>query len=267
MSGIGDRASSQVEAICGRAPDIIAFQDVTAGSAPKYRAELEHHGYFSIIDSFQFVKYRTRLMSRSIGEILASKWPLISYPEYFDVPWPEKVLSCFFIGPWGDILVHTAHIPPVKNSEWKKYQTLEGIYKGLAAESKYPRILCGDFNTPQEELSDGTIVTWGQKRKRDGEVVLEKYRGQRWDSAERNILEGLAKFDLHDVFRHVNGYDKNDFSFYEKLNGRRIGRRYDHVLASKSLNPLECRYLHDLRKAGLSEHSPIEAVFDPKMSK
>jgi endonuclease/exonuclease/phosphatase family metal-dependent hydrolase len=38
----------------------------------------------------------------------------------------------------------------------------EGIYRRLACSSDRPRILCGDFNTPQKEMADGEVVTWGQ---------------------------------------------------------------------------------------------------------
>jgi exonuclease III len=263
MSGRGVSVVSQVDAIASLDPDIIALQEITAGIAPAFRSELLKKGYYSIIDSFQNVKYHTPLKSRSYGELLASRWPLISFPIKFDIPSPEKVLSCYLICPWGDIQVHTAHVQQTTGKEFKKIQTLEGIYKALAIESKYPRILCGDFNTPQEETTEGQIVTWGQKRKRSGEILTEKYWGQRWDRGERNILLGLSKFDLHDVFRQLHGYGKKEYSWFEKADGKRIGRRYDHVFASRSLNPVQCAYLHEFRKCGLSDHSPLEVLFEP----
>jgi exonuclease III len=107
------------------------------------------------------------------------------------------------------------------------------------------------------------VVTWGQKRKRSGEITMQPYWGQKWDTWERNILEGLGSFDLADTYRAVNGKGRRDFSCFEVEEGRRSGRRYDHIFASSALNPVECRYLHSLRERRLSEHSPIEAVFDP----
>lgn len=265
MGGHGGHMASQAEALCERVPDLIALQEVTAKIAPVYRELLNSRGYYSIIDSFQYARYMTRLRSQSYGEMIASRWPLITSPVHFDVPWPEKVLSCFFIGPWGDIQVHTAHVARTESNDVRKVQMLEGIYKGLAFKSQYPRVLCGDFGTPQEETPDGRVVTWGQKRKRTGEIVLQKYWGQRWDAGERNILEGLAAFDLVDVYRRLHGPGR-EASFYEGGNDSRAGRRYDHVFASASLNPRECRYLHYLRERKLSEHSPIEVVFDPILS-
>ena len=266
MGGFGGHMSAQVEALCERKPDIVALQEVTARTAPIYKGHFADHGYYSVIDSFQFAKYMTKLRSNSYGELIASKWPLITSPVHFEVPRPEKVLSCFVIGPWGDVLVHTAHVPKGSGNDVRKIQTLEGIYKGLAVRSHYPRVLCGDFGTPQEETADGTVVTWGQKRRRTGEIVLQKFWGQKWDTWERNILEGLAAFDLTETYRQVNGPGKREISFVEAEEGRRAGRRYDHIFASASLNPVECRYLHFLRERKLSEHSPIEAVFDPIIS-
>ncbi len=263
MGGYGGRMSNQIKALGERRPDVIALQEVTAKLAPVYRQHLHEQGLYSIIDSFQIARYMTRLRSDSYGELIASKWPLISSLDLFEVPWPEKVLSCYLIGPWGDIQVHTAHVPKGKNNDVRKIQTLEGIYNGLAIESRYPRILCGDLGIPQEETASGVIVTWGQKVKRSGEITLQPYWGQKWDTRERNILEGLEKYDMTDAFRMVNGRGKRESSFFEIENGRRNGRRYDHIFASASLNPVECRYLHYLREHRLSEHSPIEAVFDP----
>lgn len=265
MGGNGGHMSAQVEQLINHEPDVIALQEMTAKTVPVYREQLKAAGFYSIVDSFQSTKYLTRLKSNSFGELIASKWPLISSPVKFDVPWPEKVLSCFIIGPWGDVLLHTAHIPSGDYNNVKKIQTLEGIYKALASPAQYPRILCGDFSTPQEELPDGRIVTWGQKRKRTGEIVLQKYWGQRWDTGERNILEKLSKYGLIDVYRKLY-LNRPEFSIYETIEGQRTGRRYDHVFASESLNPVECKYLHYLRERKLSGHSAIEVQFKPHIA-
>ena len=123
---------------------------------------------------------------------------------------------------------------------------LEGIYERLARRSRFPRVLCGDFNTPQEETSDGKVITWGRGR-------------TRWDMGERNILEGLKKFDLIDAFRFRYGYNVQEYSWYARPH---IGRRYDHVFASRLLlNDVECDYLHAFREERLSDHSAIRVDF------
>src|SRR5262249_13879282 len=135
------------------------------------------------------------------------------------------------------------------------------------------RILCGDFNTPRLELDDGRIVTWGQILSTSGEIRMgRKWKSppdqperppDRWDRAERAILEGLAEFDLPDVYRLLNGKAAGDYSWYWRAKGKRIGRRFDHVFASRQLNPVMCQYVHEWRESGMSDHSAIEVLFNP----
>ena len=132
----------------------------------------------------------------------------------------------------------------------------------LKRKGKRRRILCGDFNTPQQEEPDGTVMTWGERRNRKGEIRTLKGFAE-WDEAERSVLTGLANHDLPDVFRSLHGYGREEFSWYLKRKGKLIGRRFDHVFASRVLRPTRCEYLHAVRERGLSDHSPILAVFSP----
>ena len=58
----------------------------------------------------------------------------------------------------------------------------------------------------------------------------------------------------------MDNKNKRGFSFIVRQTGRR--RRFDHIFASKSLNPAECRYLHEVRRKGLSDHSAMMMVFE-----
>ena len=208
------------------------------------------------------------------GEMLASRWPLSPFPPAaFPVPWPERVLSALLESPWGTIEVHTTGMPPGVSNGWLKVEMLEGIYTRLACPTPRARILCGDLNTPQAESADGCITTWGQvitphervriwTSKRDAFGRVDT--GDRWDAAERNVLTGLAQFDLPDVFRILHGYGVVEYSWYWQGKGRCIGRRFDHVFASRQLCAVRCEYLHALREMGLSDHSPIEVDFAPE---
>ena len=129
-------------------------------------------------------------------------------------------------------------------------------------------ILCGDFNSPKEEHADGTVVAWGQRRGKNGELVNARTRrgqsGDRWPEGERSVLLGLADFDLPDVFRTLHGYEQEAFSWVLRRNTKEFRRRFDHIFASASLGPRRCEYIHEWREAGLSDHSAIEAAFVPK---
>jgi exonuclease III len=134
--------------------------------------------------------------------------------------------------PFGDVEVHAANVPPGSSHGWLKVETFEGIFKRLAVSSVRPRLLCGDFNTPQAERADGRVVTWAECVRDDDSIRFNRARGIRWDKAERDILVGLADHDLHDVFRGLHGYGVQDSSWFITRRGKTIGRRFDHVFAS-----------------------------------
>ncbi len=262
------RVAHLVEFLRKRRPDLIALQEVTLNSVPQFRDGLREIGFPFIHDSFEPFRNPSLLKGpRRYGVMIASGYPArLNRRKVFKVPWKEKVLSVSIEGPEISFDLHAAYIPPGSTNGWKKVETLEGIYGGLARKTKRPRILCGDFNTPQEEYPSGETVTWAQRIRGDGEVVTRKrFRhgaGARWDAAERNVMAGLGKYDLADVYRTLHGWESRDFSWYPiRKKTKAPGRRFDHIFASDSLNAVGCRYLADARMNGLSDHSPIEADF------
>jgi endonuclease/exonuclease/phosphatase family metal-dependent hydrolase len=206
--------------------------------------------------------------SRRYGRLLASRYPLRPIvPGLFDVSWPKRVLSAQVFIPGAAVEVHTTHIPPGSTNGWTKIDMLRGLYSGLARPSAIPRILCGDFNTPQAERLGPIVVTWAQRIRPDGTIALcASVRGRpgaAWDEAERSVLLGLAAYDLPDVFRALHGYGIEAFSWVLRRGTRTVPRRFDHIFASASLRPTACAYIHELRECGLSDHAAIEAIFDP----
>jgi exonuclease III len=263
VNGRVGTVARQASEILGRHPDVVALQEVTAASRPFLRQAFEKGGLTSIVDSFALLESTSHLIGpRRYGLLMAARFPLTSLTNlHFSVPWPERVLGVKGQG----VSIYTTYIPPGSSNGWKKIETLEGLYAGLAKAATGPRILCGDFNTPQSEQPTGNTITWGQRVRDDGRVTLRNRMrggtGQRWDAGERNILCGLSDFDLTDVFRMLHGFQREEFSWYTKRKGVLRGRRFDHVFASASLHPTACIYLHAFREAGLSNHSPIEVVF------
>ena len=123
-----------------------------------------------------------------------------------------------FETPWGPLEMHTTHIPPGVTNGWIKIEMLEGLYRGLAHPSTTPRFLCGDVNTPQLERSTGKVLTWGQRLNYKGMAVIRQHlrggEGLRWDQGERQVLQGLAIYDLSEVFRRLHGYATSAYSWY-----------------------------------------------------
>ena len=186
--------------------------------------------------------------------------------------WKERFLPVTIGGTWGEIdlyNIYTVHY--YKGYKGLKVDFLDAVYCALANYTDRPRILCGDFNTPQaEKLSskdEEKVITWGYNEE-NGEYVLSKERlRQRQDDIERKILLGLATYDLPDVYRSLHGYENSgtdeaiSYIGWGKQKGKKF--RYDHVFASKVLRPKSAEYLHEFRtERKLSDHSPLEAVFE-----
>jgi exonuclease III len=256
------RLHDQVEAIIETKPDIVALQEVIFRTAPDYHLAFLSSGYDFVVDSYQLAADLDVLKGpRRYGQLIASRFPLAPLdPTFFDVPWPERVLSAILHLPGRDVEIHNIHIPPGSSNGWIKIEMFEGIYYRLACETNKPRIMCGDFNSPQAEHPDKTVVTWGQSITRDGSIKITKGL-DRWDRGERSVLEGLAENDLVDIFRSLNGYGLDEKSWFTMRKGIELSRRFDHVFASRSLGWSYCEYFHEMRKRGLSDHSPIVVDF------
>ena len=256
-----------MDAVIQLQPDIIAFQEVTLNSIDIIRKKLSP-SYASIVDSLELVQDKSVLVGpRRYGVLIATNYKIQTLdPKLFDIPWQERILSANILHPKDTIEFHTTYIPPGSTNRWKKIETLEGIYKQLAVQTDTKRILCGDFNTPQDELVKYGAVTFAQKINKIGVPKLkESFRGgsgKRWDEGERKILEGLRKYNLIDAYRHIHSIPKKAYSFEFVRKGKVVSqRRFDHFFCSKECYPISAEYLDKLRKNKLSDHSPLVVQF------
>ena len=78
---------------------------------------------------------------------------------------------------------------------------------------------------------------------------------ERWDRAEKLLVEDLRSHGFVDVFRALHGYGAREATWVYPRGGG--GYRLDHVLV-RDLEPVAARYRHDWREAGLSDHSGLE---------
>ncbi len=258
----------QAEALITRKADIIALQEISQRTLPLWVQTLKQAGYKYILSSFDIYEGEVNFVGpRKYGILIASQWPMKFIEQsIYRIKWPERLVSVLIDNPIKNFELHVAHIPCGSSHGWLKIDIFNRIYNYLADKNnKYPRILCGDFNSPQAETVDGRVITWGQKILKNGQVItVDKYRkGNAWDEGERNVIEGLAEYDIPDMFRLLNGYEKNEYSWILSRKGIVIARRrFDHIFASKRLNPLACHYLHHFRENRLSDHSAIEGIFN-----
>lgn len=240
--------SRQAEAVARRAPDIVCLQEVRASTAPRWREALERLGLEHAVDSSEL------MAPRRLFNLTASRWQLEPLVGIL-IPQPERVFGVVAESPWGELEVWNAHIPPAPSNGLIKVETCEVLFASLARPTARHRILCGDLNTPRYESEEGEVETFASNHPEDEE---------RWDAAERSLLTGLAEWDLPDVFRLLNGYGRRDVSWVLHTRARRKhAHRLDHILASRSLRPNYCDYVHEWREAGLSDHSAMEAIFEP----
>ena len=257
---------SQMKAVMDRNPNIIAFQEITLESS-KIIKKILSSSYKNIVDSFELISDQSLLKGpRRLGVLIATNYDLkLRSQNEFEIPWRERILAADIITPNETIEFYNAYIPPGSSNRWKKIETLEGLYKGLAKHTEKKRILCGDFNTPQDELLKHGVCTFAQKINKKGVPKLKKIfrggSGNRWDQGERNVLEGLKEFNLVDAYRQLHPIPKKAYSFVIERKGRVVAkRRFDHFFLSKEFKIKSIEYLHQFRESGLSDHSPLELI-------
>ena len=238
--------------------DVITLQEVTLNSERFFKESFKD---MSVLSSFDLVKDKSVLVNkRKYGQLVISKKPIKFIPEQSkDLPFPERLLSCLIVE--SGLEIHTTHVPPGSSNGVIKVEHFEGLYKYLHNRIDNQKILTGDFNSPKSELENGEIVTWGQKINSSGEPKISinpKWKnqctGERWDAAERNIIQNCSKFGLQDAFRVKNGYGNTSGSWFTN---KGIGRRYDHIFSPKDMPIKHAFYEHAPRNKKLSDHSPL----------
>jgi len=253
-------APGQVELIHKLSPDIIALQEVIPSTEQKLRSLLlKTHPH--IISSFELVKDHSKLVKkRMFGQLVASRFPLCAIdPNNFDIPWTERVLSV--TASIGDLKVdlHTTHIPPGSSNGWLKVEMIDGIVQYFKDHHEHPQILCGDFNTPQKETANDGVITFAQRIKSKGEVVLRKqFRGglgADWDTSERSLFQQLNLYGLRDAYREQHPDDLDAFSWSFRRNDKVFKSRFDHMFVDKRLHLLNCVFIND--QGSLSDHAPL----------
>ncbi|MHB8597935.1 MAG: endonuclease/exonuclease/phosphatase family protein [Ktedonobacteraceae bacterium] len=289
---VGDKiAARQAEALCSQEPDIIALQDINIHAISRYEEEFSRIGLVHTAHTFQGSTEHT-----PSGVFLASRFELHIFPETQpsllwptgnrspDIDtilkhWTKRTLFVTVNCPFGEFDLYNVYITPFNHKErtsagdrklypWIKFDLLSGIYQTLSAPivsqtilTDKPRILCGDFNSPREEMPDGTIITWGYSG-RNGKYFLTP-AGQYQHEVEHNILHGLGEqCAMPDAYRRFHGYDTCDADeawSWQTHTGKKY--RFDHIFASETLPVRNIYYLHEIGQRKLSDHTPIEVIF------
>ncbi len=241
--------------------DLICLQEITFKSQDFYKDFFKDR---FVISSFDLSRDLELLKGkRKYGELIISKYRFTPLNPYrINIPFPERVLTIKLQEEYEGVEIYTTHVPPGSSNGVIKVEHLEGLYAYLKT-NKSQKILTGDFNSPKAELANGEVITWGQKVNASGKVriaINPKWKhqcsGERWDLAERSIIESHSEIKLKDVFRSLKGYTDDSGSWFTN---KRVGRRYDHIFCSNNFHIKSCSYKQEPRLLKLSDHSPIVA--------
>lgn len=267
-----DEIEAQIEYLAGldEPPDLLLLNEVN-----QYRREFirellgEELGYVGIVDTLSWANELRESnvqphhdIGHTNGNLTAVRdpdaiehTPLELFDERYDdedrkhvsTHYPEKILvtTCTFGG--VDIEVWNVRAVPGSMKGEEKIKIFETVFHRIMDGPEKPRILAGDFNSPDEELADGQAVTHiddKDPRIRD-----------RWRTAALNVLKGLGHVGMVDVFRYHWGYGEID-----ALDESFGNSRFDHIIASEDLNPVACRY--DPDSFEYSDHAALFADFE-----
>ncbi len=284
--------AGQAAALASREPDVVALQEVTAGSWPLWRAALETiglpHARCSLDDADPA---RQPISRRRMGVVIAARGPL-GDAQRLAVPWPETTLAAAIRDP----IVADGHDPsagadghdPSAGAGGRPSAGADGHDRSAGADGHDPSAgavvhvahvpnAANGWIKPDTlaalraglEAGSGPRVLCGdfntpRREHPDGRVVsfardsrerLREERGTRWDDAELGVVPGLADLGFADAFRTVHGYASKEPSWVWRHGG---GWRLDHVFVF-GLEVVASQYHHAWRDDGLSDHSAMEA--------
>ena len=283
--GSPDRIAEQVKYLHENAatPDILMLNEVSTNRRELWHSKLKEIGYNEIEDTLDIAleisksnipPYHDRGGSNGNLTAVHEDSPLRrlnrhlpslsddsvenSDLTHWSTNFPEKVLNTTVELPSAESDIDLWNVRTVPGSMYgeEKIKILENVYyRVMSKSSAYKCILAGDFNSPKDETDGGEVVPFGENK--GGEI------GERWREAERNIFVGLEEKEMIDVFRSIHGYGEVnalDVSHPTSGGDPTNGKRFDHIIASESLNPQDCRYDKDGLKC--SDHAPITAEFE-----
>jgi exonuclease III len=251
VAGRVRRVPDQAARIAALRPDAVCLQEVTARAAPLWEHAFRSIGLGCISRPPPPSAADTR--KRTLSVLTATR-ERVEAGAIDGVPWPERALAVTFADGFELINVHSPISP---TPGMVKVRTHEALHAYLCARPGGARALCGDLNTPRREHPDGRVWTFA----RDRYGRLRPERGERWDAAELALIKGLEPYGFRDAFRSMHGYGEREPTWeWPRWGG---GWRLDHLIVSGDVTVRICRYEHDWRRAGLSDHSALVAELEP----
>jgi len=263
--GIGARRFENVMAsIASMQPDIVMLQEVAR--QPEL-VDRFGRGLSSVGLPGFFYSGTMQVERKKYGNIVASRSSLRPEGPGWapGVPWHQLLCRATVTLNGTAIDVIAAHMPNGSANGWKKIETFEALAAYLRDARRGPRLVGGDFNEPQAILENGTLVSFGSRKTRDGEFDLggiRKRNGEahprvRWDQGVRSVLDGEAEHGLRRAYSDRHG-PRTEVTHV--IRGK--SRFFDHILVSSHFEVQDAGYRHDWREAGLSDHSAAWVIVE-----
>jgi exodeoxyribonuclease-3 len=283
-----ERIKDQIEYLeqIAECPDIIALNEVNRFRRDLWVSELTDLGYTQLVHTLDWAEelgnseipphqdynhvngnltavhesFRGDLLTRMQPSIRNGLWDDADLKDW-DTNFPEKILhSTVEIDEMPLDIWNVRAVPGGMHGE-EKIKIMKNTFNRIRKGCESPCILTGDFNAPDQELADGTLIPW--RFDQDGDIA------EMWVEAERNLLQGLADEGMVDVFRELHGYGELDILDVSHATqtedplsvspGDVEGKRFDHLIASEELDPQDCRY--DYEGFRYSDHTPLITEF------
>ena len=243
-------------------PDVLALQEVTFNQRPDFEERLREMDLKCCPDC------QPRAGGKDYGNLIACRWTIEPVKARFSgkkPPWAQLLVEALVSVNGRSFLVISVHIPNGSGYGWRKIDTFDALKVVVRDAKGKACIVTGDFNEPRYMLQNGGIVTWGQEwdaRQRcfvcwppwkDRSGTLGS--GKKWDSAVRWLFDQEDEHGMRHAYWEMQGPGAMDASHLTR--GQK--RWFDHIFVSPHFRVEQCKYLHELRGPGLSDHSALEA--------
>ena len=226
-----------IDALIGRSPDIICFQEIRTQKEPEILPGYFHHWNHGLREGYS-----------GTAMLLRTEYVRIFNGFLSDFPDDEGRIITLEL---EDFFVVNAYVP---NSQ----QNLKRQAYRLAWDAAFqehiqqlledkPVIICGDFNVTRSELDFFQ------------ENMRQYWASQGYASDERSNFETLLEMGLCDVFRELHPEERSYTWWSNRLNKRQDNRgwRLDYFLVSEEL--MDCvTDMNHLSDIPGSDHCPIE---------
>ncbi|MEA5388523.1 endonuclease/exonuclease/phosphatase family protein [Haloarculaceae archaeon H-GB11] len=251
-------------------PDIIALNEVNRFRRDHWLDALRDLGYTEIVHTLDWAaelgesdipphqdfhhvngnltavheSFRGTTLTRKQPSIREGPWEDADLKDW-DTNVPEKILHATIeIDDWTLDIWNIRAIPGSMHGE-EKIKILENTYERILKGSQPPCLLTGDFNSPDKELADGTVIPW--RYEEEGETA------EMWVAAELNILRGLEEMGMRDVFRAQHGYGDLDMLTVSHATQTDDPFLFHQRTSRKALRPFDC--VRDTASQGVSLRS------------